>query len=91
MAEYADEMVERLSNPEPFHLKRRGGYKSSNAGLISELKDKLWTMIDGETIRFGDMTPSHRGNCVRMLIRRYGEDVANNSPVVQALRILGIE
>lgn len=85
---YADELVEHYSDPDPFR-RRRGKYRPAPPKVKDA--DRIWTMIDGETIRFGDMTPSHRGNCVRMLIGRHGKTVAEESATVQAMRRLGIE
>lgn len=83
-------MVERLSNPEPFRIKRDRG-KLVHRVTKNEAQAMIWTMIDGEKVRLGDMEPSHRGNCVRMLRRKYGDIVAYSAPIVQAMLLLGIE
>jgi hypothetical protein len=93
MGEYADELVERFSNPEPFRRRKdkpwAKPYLNCPKPQVRD-EDRVWTMADGTTIRFGEMTPTHRGNCVRLLIRRNGEWV-RNTPTVKALLALGIE
>lgn len=52
--------------------------------------DRIWTTQEGERIRMGDMTRSHRTNCLRMLIRKHG-DVVRTMPTGRALIECGVD
>lgn len=40
---------------------------------LSAIKEGVWTMKDGQTIRLDQMSDRHIENCIRMLEKKYGE------------------
>lgn len=86
MGEYADERLD-------WEMGNAGvpgyGRQRRKSSPIPQFHEDVWTMKDGTKIKFEDMEPAHRMNCINLLIERHGEAVAEASYTVRRLRELG--
>jgi len=91
MAEFADDLVERMSNPDLYGMFKPwdAPWREPEQWDYADPDNCVWTTQFGERIRFADMTTSHRGNVVRMLVRKYGP-TAWDKPTPRALIACGI-
>jgi hypothetical protein len=83
MGEYADYAVEQMSNP--FTLRR--GPEGITKWDYEEPTQCTWTTLASEVLKLGEMSEQHRGNCVRLLVRRHGDW---DFPIGRALINVGI-
>lgn len=91
MAEYTDDLVERMSNPDLFGMFNPwdAPWREPEQWDYGDPGNCVWTTKPGKRIRFADMTESHRGNAVRMIVRKNGAR-AWDKPSPRALIACGI-
>lgn len=78
MGEYADERIERLTDPDIFEVLRFQPRRKSFPALWTFPKHFFQTTehitADGHVMRLEDMTARHRGNTVRLRARKLRDD-----------------
>lgn len=81
MAEYADDLVERMSNPDFFGMRNPwfDPWLEPEQWDYADPANCIWTTATGERIRFADMSESHRGYALRNIVRKYGRNSWNKA------------
>ena len=97
MGESAEELLERLY---PWAFGELSSRRSTEVkyGYGAEFqRTEYWTTREGTRIRLEDMTPSHRGNTIRMLERQarltngLTVEKLHATPLIKKMKRLGIE